>query len=1116
MRTKSYRRVAHVILATLTIIAATLPIVGAPRLADAQTPVVVINEFVAANNNGLTDNTNEFEDWIELHNTSASSVDLTGWTIADSNDTFTFAGFTMPANGYRVIFASGDTSRTVGNELHLPFKLSADGEPLILRDGAGTVSSPSFPAPGFPAIPTDISYGRAPGGGLGYFTAPTPGAANSTASGGLVAPVSFSVPHGFYTSTQTVVLDSTTPNTTIRYTLDGSTPTPTSGTVLTPGSSITVPGSSMVRAVAYRTGWIPSNVETRSYFFTSDIINQSQSTPPGWPADGVANGQRMDYGMDPNVVNGNEATVAASLTAIPTISIVTDQANLTNTATGIYVNARSSGIDWERPASVELIDPTGAEPGFDINAGLRIRGGGSRRADNPKHSLRLYFRDEYGDGKLEYPLFGAAGVDTFESVGLRTGQNGSWSYRGEADATWVRDEWARETQAAMGQPNTDSRYYHLYLNGQYWGLYGTQERLSNGHGVEHFGGTTADYDVISGGWRDEVGASDGTIDGWKSLYPIVADLTVTNAEYTTLDANVNLINLADYFLLHYFSGDWDASPNGWDDWANSNNWRAFRNRAGVGGAGKWLFYDHDSEFILCGQASAVDTDNTTPWQLQNGNAVARETPTPAWLHEALLTHPSYQQIFRDRVALHMQTPGGALTNTANQARLNLLVAAVTGAIDAEAARWGDSLGDPANDRSNWDANITALRQCTADRVAVVQGQLEVDGLWPAENPPVISPAAGAVPFGTSVTIDANGEPGAIWYTTDGSDPRGPTGGVSPTAIQYVGSISVGGTVTVRARVLAGTTWTPIAESTFSLSTTPGPVDILVNEYNAVSGSRFLGGGVAGDIANGTDATLGRVAGNGGDWFELVLLEETNLTGYTFETWHLDNGLLERSAALVVADSPELTQLPAGTIVTISEDIPDDLSLDPGGGDWHINLQANNADAGAYFTPDSQQNFATDNDNTQIAIFDPAGLPVTLRTGEGTVADVSVNGEEVFKLEGDPTPTITFDDPLYSDGTSSTWGLPNVWAAGTVTQDLTDLRTMMGDTNCDRRVNVTDALVVAQYTVGTRTAKSSCPIDGASEVMLPAADVNNSGTINVTDALLIAQCSVGLPNTFCPG
>jgi len=219
--------------------------------------------------------------------------------------------------------------------------------------------------------------------------------------------------------------------------------------------------------------------------------------------------------------------------------------------------------------------------------------------------------------------------------------------------------------------------------------------------------------------------------------------------------------------------------------------------------------------------------------------------------------------------------------------------------------------------------------------------------------------------------------------------------------------------------------------------------------------------------------------------------------------------------LQLTTAAELADVRAGTIITISEDIADDLSFDPGGNDWHINLQANSSLQGTYFTIASQQNFAIDKDDTHIAIFDAAGAPVALRTGEGTVPGVSVSSEEVFKLEGTPTATVTFDSTLYDDGTSSTWGRPNVWAGGTTTQDLSALRLIMGDVSCDSRLSVRDALFIAQYVVGNRTGATSCPIDDATEILITTADVNNTGTISVSDALMVAQCTALLPNDLCP-
>src|SRR5438105_11805485 len=65
----------------------------------------------------------------------------------------------------------------------------------------------------------------------------------------------------------------------------------------------------------------------------------------------------------------------------------------------IDANPSGDGMSFERPTSVELINPDGTSA-FQINAGIRIRGGYSRSTNNPKHGLRLLFRDQYVDGKL--------------------------------------------------------------------------------------------------------------------------------------------------------------------------------------------------------------------------------------------------------------------------------------------------------------------------------------------------------------------------------------------------------------------------------------------------------------------------------------------------------------------------------------------------------------------------------------------------------------------------------------------------------------------------------------------------------------------------------------------
>ncbi|MHC4546047.1 MAG: lamin tail domain-containing protein, partial [Planctomycetota bacterium] len=348
-----------------------------------------------------------------------------------------------------------------------------------------------------------------------YFTTPTPGAFNITGAEDIVSDVWFSHKRGFYDAPFQLMLSTAMNDAEICYTLDGSRPTITHGITYT--GLLDVNETTTIRAAAVKPGWLNSPVETHTYVFLDDVVTQSpngEAPGPGWPP-GSVNGQIFDYGMDPNIVNDGTwgPQLEEALTSIPTMSIVIDLNDLFDPATGIYVNAGAHGRAWERPASLELLYPPNLQgpgfpdlawirdangaviwglpldmrDGFQVNAGLRIRGGYSRNDNNPKHAFRLFFRGEYGAGKLNYPLFGSEGVDSFNKVDLRTAQNYSWSYGGDSSNTMCREVWARDSQGLTGQAYTRSRYYHLYINGHYWGLFQTQERAEASHAASYLG-----------------------------------------------------------------------------------------------------------------------------------------------------------------------------------------------------------------------------------------------------------------------------------------------------------------------------------------------------------------------------------------------------------------------------------------------------------------------------------------------------------------------------------------------------------------------------------------------------------------------------------------------------
>jgi len=809
---------------------------------------LVINEFMASNNSesDINDPQGDYDDWVEIYNFGDTAIDIGGMYLTDDLDEPTKwqipndvpAETTVGAYGYLLIWADGDTD---DGPLHADFKLDADGEQIGLFDTDGSTLIDGII---FGEQVANISYGCYPDANddLRFFATPTPLADNNGAYLGLVEAPEFSHERGFYETGFDVTIATTTDGIDIYYTTDGSEPIvneqPSASSTEYIGA-IYIGSTTCLRAAAIKTGWMPSRTTTHTYIFVSDVITQSPSggkPDPNWPApyDGSdPETQWIDYGMDPDVVNDAcyIELVDDALLALPTISIVTNLNNLFNPTTGIYMNPRNEGIAWERPTSVELIYPDGSE-GFQIDAGLRIRGGWSRHEDYPKHAFRLFFRSKYGEAKLRYPLFGTEGVDEFENMDLRTSQNYSWSYYCDSQNTMVRDVFSRYMQRDMGQPYTRSRYYHLYINGQYWGLFQTQERSEASYAASYFGGENEDYDVIKvDGWPSpadyEIMATDGNLAAYEDLWQAATAGFSTDAAYYgvqglkpdgTYDPSgiklVDIDNLIDYMLCVYYTGDKDGPISSFRSNKRPNNLWAIYNRNKPDG---FKFLRHDCEHVL----DTGFNDRTGPYD----NPFLRQFRyfTPQWLSQELTAHPEYVMRFADRVHKYFFN-GSVLTPQSMVAYWTARAYEIDLAIIAESARWGDAKCYPP--RTKDDDWLPAINNVTNNylpsRSGVVLDQFRAKGWYPDVSAPVFNingsyQHGGYISPSDLFSITANGNP--IWYTMDGTDPRLPGGGVSPTAIEYTGPITFSESIQVKARVLDGATWSALNEVIYAI----GPV-----------------------------------------------------------------------------------------------------------------------------------------------------------------------------------------------------------------------------------------------------------------------------------------------------
>jgi hypothetical protein len=138
---------------------------------------VVINEFMADNENGEVDEAGQIEDWLELYNNTNSPISLFGLYLSDNpanRSKWAFpSNVSIPAKGFIMVWLDNDDLQ---GPFHANFKLSAGGETLILSDGVSNVLDEITFGQQLP----DVTFGRYPNGtGNFTFMPPTFSAVNS-------------------------------------------------------------------------------------------------------------------------------------------------------------------------------------------------------------------------------------------------------------------------------------------------------------------------------------------------------------------------------------------------------------------------------------------------------------------------------------------------------------------------------------------------------------------------------------------------------------------------------------------------------------------------------------------------------------------------------------------------------------------------------------------------------------------------------------------------------------------------------------------------------------------------------------------------------------------------
>jgi len=95
---------------------------------------LVINEFMADNENAVADQDGDYDDWIEFYNNGSEVIHLGGYYLSDDGsepNKWVFPDTTIAAGGYLIVWTDKDEDQ---DGLHANFKLSASGEIIVLSD----------------------------------------------------------------------------------------------------------------------------------------------------------------------------------------------------------------------------------------------------------------------------------------------------------------------------------------------------------------------------------------------------------------------------------------------------------------------------------------------------------------------------------------------------------------------------------------------------------------------------------------------------------------------------------------------------------------------------------------------------------------------------------------------------------------------------------------------------------------------------------------------------------------------------------------------------------------------------------------------------------------------
>lgn len=527
-------------------------------------------------------------DWVELHNSTGSAVSLAGYGISNNPKNpakWVFPDISIEPGEYLLLYATGSADKAQKKNLKLNFCISSTGEALFFFDPNGKLIDKLSAG----RMRSGQSYGRDGSDNRYYYADPTPGAQNGKGYEGITQLPAFSVTPGIYDNAVTVAITAGEGET-IRYTTDCTTPNASSEVY---SGELSISKNSVIRAAAFRDGYLSGDVATATYLFRSDGVNH----------------------------------------ALPVVTLVTDPDNLWNSKTGIYATgdqfdpdaasyadtlksatyyqakfATEEQVDtiWEKPAAFSLFDDNGKQV-FTQNVGIRIAGSFGR--GRAQKGFNVIARKEYGKGSMEYPFFENRPYTEYKAVVLRAGAQ-------DQNRSKIRDELASGLLEGTDINILYQAYRPtvLYLNGEYWGVYFMKEKRNRFFVAQHEN-TENNVDLAIGkGFKQR---SYGDNSDWVSLYEYATSHDLSSADaYNYVAERMDVDSFRDYMIAEIYNGNTDTY-----------NFQYYRLK---GGKWKFIFYDFCWGFQSPGHETLAFRMGKTPSDVCSAKLFAAMLQNKGW------------------------------------------------------------------------------------------------------------------------------------------------------------------------------------------------------------------------------------------------------------------------------------------------------------------------------------------------------------------------------------------------------------------------------------------------------------------------------------------------------